>query len=731
MSNFTPTGNPVAQTRGTSSQIRSEFSLIQTAINSKGDLAGQAWTGAHIFTASTLTAATQTQGDNSTKVATTAYADTIKTYGTATYAPIASPTFTGTVTIPSGASIGGYALLASPALTGVPTAPTAAGGTATNQIATTSFVTSTAFNVNLPGQTGNNGKFVTTDGSSASWALPIADQATHSGQFLTTNGTTTSWADAKVANVVTATTATTLTTTPTLLSITPASYGVAITLPDATTCSVGGPLHKIDNKGAYPVKVLNSAGTLIGFVFAGVASDVSLVDKSTAAGVWSLTNLELVGASAQLLTTALNTIYEVLDIGSSREFILCRGTSTANVYGVIYSRATNTFGAATLIRTASIDTAGAMAVVSATDQILVCSVTTTSNAFEAVTLTISGTGITVNTAATATLSGNSVGSPFSRGSLVAVGSAFSIIYAIDTPASQIRALSISGTSVTISAAAVLPGTTANIAQLVASSTIVIAASCTATNVYTTPYTFSGSSTPSVGTGTTTGASSAPNIVNFAALGTRWFIAFTDGSGGTTPKVGVVSLSGTTTTISTAAVSGTNTSYSGSFAISSSKMLCYTSGATLNVNILTDSAGTASLGTAITVSSGSARAGVYLSGTNVVFYDNPSSAPDIHVLDCSGASPVVTASYSTLSNTTLTTGFAVPDTYLNQATSFVSGTNFAQSLGGSSNTNMLRFNGAYVLRPVNAWERTYARGRNNAERWALNANKVLTKLECTP
>ena len=86
-----------------------------------------------------------------------------------TKAPIASPTFTGTVTIPSGASISGFAPLASPALTGTPTAPTATAGTATTQVATTAFVTSTALSSSLPGQTGNSGKFITTDGSSASW----------------------------------------------------------------------------------------------------------------------------------------------------------------------------------------------------------------------------------------------------------------------------------------------------------------------------------------------------------------------------------------------------------------------------------------------------------------------------------------------------------------------------------------------------------------------------------
>jgi hypothetical protein len=66
------------------------------------------------------------------------------------YAPLASPTFTGTVTIPGGASISGYltsataastyAPLASPALTGTPTAPTASAGTNTTQLATTAYV---------------------------------------------------------------------------------------------------------------------------------------------------------------------------------------------------------------------------------------------------------------------------------------------------------------------------------------------------------------------------------------------------------------------------------------------------------------------------------------------------------------------------------------------------------------------------------------------------------------
>ena len=67
------------------------------------------------------------------------YTTTITT-ALGTKAPLASPTFTGTVTIPAGAGIEGYAKLLSPIFTGVPVAPTASDGTNTTQLATTAFV---------------------------------------------------------------------------------------------------------------------------------------------------------------------------------------------------------------------------------------------------------------------------------------------------------------------------------------------------------------------------------------------------------------------------------------------------------------------------------------------------------------------------------------------------------------------------------------------------------------
>lgn len=114
-------------------------SAIQTQLDAKAPLASPALTG-------TPTAPTATALTNSTQIATTAYTDAAVTALGATKANLASP-----------------------ALTGTPTAPTATAGTSTTQIATTEFVASTAFSAVLPAQTGNSGKYLTTDGSNASW----------------------------------------------------------------------------------------------------------------------------------------------------------------------------------------------------------------------------------------------------------------------------------------------------------------------------------------------------------------------------------------------------------------------------------------------------------------------------------------------------------------------------------------------------------------------------------
>ena len=85
----------------------------------------------------------------------------------------------------------------SPTFTGTPIAPTAPIDVSNNQIATTRYVQEALLNAeaNLPEQSGNAGKFLTTNGQLPSWANvdALPSQAGNNGKYLITNGTTASW----------------------------------------------------------------------------------------------------------------------------------------------------------------------------------------------------------------------------------------------------------------------------------------------------------------------------------------------------------------------------------------------------------------------------------------------------------------------------------------------------------------------------------------------------------
>jgi hypothetical protein len=122
------------------------FVQAQLTANAYAPLASPTFTG-------TPAAPTPTTGDNTTRIATTAFVQAQLTANA--YATLASPTFTGTPVAPTPLTADNstaiattafvkaqaYAPLASPTFTGTPAAPTATGGTNTTQIATTAFVT--------------------------------------------------------------------------------------------------------------------------------------------------------------------------------------------------------------------------------------------------------------------------------------------------------------------------------------------------------------------------------------------------------------------------------------------------------------------------------------------------------------------------------------------------------------------------------------------------------------
>ena len=150
-------GDPNKVVKGT--EINTEFSNIQTAVNSKADLLSPTLTG-------TPLAPTAAVGTNTTQIATTAYVIGERTStATLTNKTLESPVLTGSPTAPTptagdnDTSVATTAFvttavtnertatatltnksLTSPALTGTPTTPTAAFGTNSTQVASTAFV---------------------------------------------------------------------------------------------------------------------------------------------------------------------------------------------------------------------------------------------------------------------------------------------------------------------------------------------------------------------------------------------------------------------------------------------------------------------------------------------------------------------------------------------------------------------------------------------------------------
>ncbi len=422
--------------------------------------------------------------------------------------------------------------------------------------------------------------------------------------------------------------------------ITTTAYGQSVTLPDATTMTKAANNFNISNLGGYPLKALDNASNILGFIYPGDSSMIGCADKSTAAGVWTCTGLEGIAITALLQSatiTALTGIkYVALD---SDRTLITFGSGANNLVAVVYRQSDNSFGAPTTVRSGA---GNHIALKSATDQVLVCSCSTTT-AFQAVVLSFSGTTITVNTAATATNAANIVANSFY--SLIAVGGAFVVAYATAGPLNKIRSLSISGTTVTISTNEIsLDGTATNFVALyaVTSSTMLAISMITTTSLRTMVYTISGSSDPAAGTGTTTASTT---IGGFRSLpissGTRWAVLYQDSA--STNSGGIISVSGTVSIISTAVTTTSNTdptaNITGSdmFVSGSKLVVCASQGI---INILTDSAGTASAGTQVTTGAMSGVNALLASGNTARFVGGTSTLSTFVSFDFSGSSPVL-------------------------------------------------------------------------------------------
>lgn len=426
------------------------------------------------------------------------------------------------------------------------------------------------------------------------------------------------------------------------MAVTPATHGLYVTLPVATTCSESAMMFSVYNAGDYDYGVKDSAGTVLGWVRPRTGAIIGLADNSTAAGVWAYYGLEKLGITASYgnptITAISSGAISAIELDSTRTCFLFGGTTC---YAIIYDASTQAWGTATSVRT-SIASAKFTGVKSATDQVLVCTCDATTG-FEAVTLTIAGTAITVNTGTkgTATLAGVIA----EIGKVIAVSTSWVVAYGRATTVSAIRAITISGTTPTIGSESAQGVTAATAPNIYASGSIVRTVNCDASSVYCKPFTVSGSSL-SAGT-----AASTPATNN----GIRSFV---DGNGNLVCAYNNSNLSAvifklTATTEAASAVvlvsgidPGVVVNYSEFIQITADKTLfiCMAAaGATYwYANILTGTSGTATAGTAITVATRDnmgSFAALSVTGNYARIAAYSVNAFYQITFDCSGASPV--------------------------------------------------------------------------------------------
>lgn len=429
---------------------------------------------------------------------------------------------------------------------------------------------------------------------------------------------------------------------------TPTAMGQYATLPSATTITAEGVVQvAIYNAGEYDYGVKDSIGTILGWIRPRTGATIGLMDNATAAGVWAPIGLEKTGLTAQLTDRAVTGCANEMRVVALDATRTCFVFGGVTVSAVVYDSSSQTWGSVVTVR-ASATQGQMLAILSTTNQVLVVSGDSTANV-DAVTLTIAGTGITVNTGTRATAA---LASPVaSMGNIITCSGSFAFSYARNGPTCGMRAISVTGTTPTVGAELAVSNADTGVSPilLVTVSTIRMI-STTASSIYCKPATVAGSVLTA---GTEASATTTANPVR----------AFVNGNGNvvaeyvnTTHFATIFRLTGTVEAASSVSLGGVPSSGSVltgadyvAVATNKTAFISITAGTSYEVNILTDTAGTATAGTAFTssmeVGTMSYPVGGLVSGSSVNFGVVCQSGNFYYMgvtLNCSGASPTFTS-----------------------------------------------------------------------------------------
>lgn len=323
--------------------------------------------------------------------------------------------------------------------------------------------------------------------------------------------------------------------------------------------------------------------------------------------------------------------------------------SGASAHAVVFDTSTNTFGTPVLVRTRTLTSLRnvAIAKISST-AVLVCSLQLGETDLQTVVLTVSGSTITVNTAVATTLAAAS-GLVSANTRLVQVGSSYVLNYVTTADSlPKFRAITVSGTTPSIGAEFAYAGGTVNWHSYAHSSSVLLHFSATATLVYAFPITVSGT-TLTAGTAATATTTSSP-IVTGQLSNSRYALFYQN----TTGRGAVVSISGTTASISTAATVVTAPTWAPQMQVFGNQAFVLSGpSADSNLSVITDTSGTATVGTPQAVPIAGDFVG-YLSTGKVFFASNTGGQSNYYQYGISSGLAVLEKSFQNVTSTSVVT-----------------------------------------------------------------------------
>lgn len=199
------------------------------------------------------------------------------------------------------------------------------------------------------------------------------------------------------------------------LAVVNTTSNINYTLPDSTTMAIGGPSFSLQPQGSYGAYIKNNGGNIIGYALGSSGSpvytgqvqgaDLSLIDNSTANGLWTINRISSVAdytLPTQYASAVTGYAISVSPIDTSSWIIMYKNSSNNTWYAIVGSKSGSTITYGTAVQLSASTTIGngsGSRIIGLSSTAAMCLLAGTT-AITAIPLVLSGSSITVGTSTT-------------------------------------------------------------------------------------------------------------------------------------------------------------------------------------------------------------------------------------------------------------------------------------------------------------------------------------------